>query len=39
MRRWGEPEDIAGTVLFLASPHSAFITGACIPVDGGYSVV
>ena len=37
--RWGQPEDIAGTVLFLASPLSAFITGACIPVDGGYSVV
>ena len=37
--RWGVPEDIAGTVLFLASSSAAFITGACIPVDGGYSVV
>lgn len=37
--RWGEPEDIAGSVLFLASKAAAFITGACIPVDGGYSVV
>ena len=36
--RWGQPEDIAGTALFLASDHAAFITGACIPVDGGYSV-
>ncbi len=36
--RWGEPDDIAGTVLFLASPAAAFITGACIAVDGGYSV-
>lgn len=36
--RWGQPEDIAGTALFLASEHAAFITGACIPVDGGYSV-
>jgi NAD(P)-dependent dehydrogenase (short-subunit alcohol dehydrogenase family) len=37
--RWGQPEDIAGVVLFLASEASAFITGACMPVDGGYSVV
>lgn len=37
--RWGQPEDIAGPVLFLASEAAAFITGACIPVDGGYSVV
>lgn len=37
--RWGEPGDIAGTALFLASPAAGFITGACIPVDGGYSVV
>ncbi len=37
--RWGEPEDIAGTVLFLASSAAGFITGACLPVDGGYSVV
>ncbi len=39
MGRWGQPGDIAGTALFLASEASAFITGACIPVDGGYSVV
>ncbi len=37
--RWGQPEDIAGVVLFLASQSSGFITGACMPVDGGYSVV
>ena len=36
--RWGQPEDIAGTALFLASDAAKFITGACIPVDGGYSV-
>lgn len=36
--RWGQPEDIAGTALFLASGAARFITGACIPVDGGYSV-
>ena len=39
LARWGQPEDIAGTALFLASPLAGFITGACIPVDGGYSVV
>jgi NAD(P)-dependent dehydrogenase (short-subunit alcohol dehydrogenase family) len=39
MRRWGQPDDIAGAVMFLASPAAAFVTGACLPVDGGYSVV
>lgn len=38
MGRWGEPEDIAGVALFLASDAARFITGATIPVDGGYSV-
>ncbi|MBS8225633.1 SDR family NAD(P)-dependent oxidoreductase [Vannielia litorea] len=37
--RWGQPDDIAGPVLFLASAAAGFMTGACIPVDGGYSVV
>ncbi|MEM1272951.1 MAG: SDR family oxidoreductase [Pseudomonadota bacterium] len=37
--RWGMPQDIAGAALFLASEDAAFITGACLPVDGGYSVV
>jgi NAD(P)-dependent dehydrogenase (short-subunit alcohol dehydrogenase family) len=37
--RWGMPEDITGAVLFLASPAAAFMTGACLTVDGGYSVV
>lgn len=34
--RWGTPSDLAGVALFLASPHSDFVTGAAIPVDGGY---
>jgi NAD(P)-dependent dehydrogenase (short-subunit alcohol dehydrogenase family) len=36
MRRWGEPADVAGAVAFLAGPDAAFITGAVLPVDGGY---
>jgi NAD(P)-dependent dehydrogenase (short-subunit alcohol dehydrogenase family) len=36
MARWGLPEEIAATALFLASDESSFITGAAIPVDGGY---
>ena len=35
--RWGRPEDLAGVAVFLASAASDFITGAAIPVDGGYS--
>jgi 3-oxoacyl-[acyl-carrier protein] reductase len=32
---WGEPEDLAALVVFLASPMARYITGAVIPVDGG----
>jgi 2-dehydro-3-deoxy-D-gluconate 5-dehydrogenase len=35
--RWGEPQDLAGIAVFLASSASDFVTGAAIPVDGGYS--
>jgi NAD(P)-dependent dehydrogenase (short-subunit alcohol dehydrogenase family) len=38
MGRWGQPEDIAGPVLFLASSAAQFITGVCLPIDGGYSI-
>jgi NAD(P)-dependent dehydrogenase (short-subunit alcohol dehydrogenase family) len=34
--RWGEPEDIAGTAVFLAAPASDFLTGQLIVVDGGW---
>ncbi len=37
-QRWGMPDDFAGIAVFLAAPASNFITGAAIPVDGGYSV-
>lgn len=36
MGRWGEPEDIAGTAVFLASPASDYLTGQLIVVDGGW---
>jgi 2-deoxy-D-gluconate 3-dehydrogenase len=36
--RWGTPDDFAGIAVWLASPAAAFVTGAAIPVDGGYSV-
>lgn len=36
-QRWAEPEELAGTALFLASPASALINGVTIPVDGGYT--
>ena len=38
MGRWGQPEDIAGPVLFLASSAAQFMTGVCLPIDGGYSI-
>ena len=34
--RWGKPDDIGGAVVFLCSPAAGFITGAVLPVDGGY---
>lgn len=37
MGRFGNPEDLTGTVLWLMSPASAFVTGIVIPVDGGFS--
>jgi NAD(P)-dependent dehydrogenase (short-subunit alcohol dehydrogenase family) len=37
MGKFGEPEDLQGTTLFLLSDISSFITGIVIPVDGGYS--
>jgi NAD(P)-dependent dehydrogenase (short-subunit alcohol dehydrogenase family) len=38
MGRFGRPEELAGAVVWLASDASAFVTGAVIPVDGGFSV-
>lgn len=36
--RWGQPDDLAGIAVFLASSASDFVTGTAIPVDGGYSI-
>jgi NAD(P)-dependent dehydrogenase (short-subunit alcohol dehydrogenase family) len=37
MGRYGAPEDLVGTLLWLVSPASSFVTGTVIPVDGGFS--
>ena len=38
MKRVGQVEDLGGALLFLCSPASAYVTGACISVDGGHGV-
>jgi 2-deoxy-D-gluconate 3-dehydrogenase len=37
--RWGEPDDLAGTAVYMASRASEFVTGVAVPVDGGFSVM
>ena len=37
MIRFGEPDELLGTVLWLLSPASAFVTGIVVPIDGGFS--
>jgi NAD(P)-dependent dehydrogenase (short-subunit alcohol dehydrogenase family) len=34
--RWAQPDDIAGSVLYLATPAARYITGTVLPVDGGF---
>ena len=36
--RYGEVEEVASTIAFLASDSASFITGACIPIDGGMNL-
>jgi len=35
----GEPEDIVGAILYLASDESRWVTGSTVTVDGGYLVI
>lgn len=37
-KRWGQSDEIVGATVFLASRGADFITGATLPVDGGYSI-
>ena len=37
MNRFGDPSDLAGTVIWLLSPASSFVTGIVVPIDGGFS--
>jgi len=39
MGRWGNPADLVGAAIFLASKASDFVTGVALPVDGGFSVM
>ena len=36
--RWGQPEDLAGAVVYLASQASDFVTGSTLTVDGGFII-
>jgi NAD(P)-dependent dehydrogenase (short-subunit alcohol dehydrogenase family) len=35
--RFGEPEELTGTVIWLCSPAANFVNGVVVPVDGGFS--
>lgn len=39
MARWGNPDDIGGVAVFLASEEARFVTGTIVPIDGGYLAV
>ena len=37
IKRYGKGDEIAGMVAYLASPEAAFVTGACLTIDGGFA--
>ena len=39
LKRWGEPEEMGHTALFLASPMASYITGQMLLVDGGITLL
>lgn len=38
LKRWGEPSDLLGGVLYLCSPVASFVTGTILVIDGGYAI-
>ena len=38
LKRWGQPSDLLGGVLYLASPAASFVTGTVLVIDGGYAI-
>ena len=37
LQRFGQPDEVASAILYLASDEAAFVTGVSLPVDGGYT--
>ena len=37
-KRWAKPQEVADLTLFLASPESSYLTGAVVPIDGGWTI-